>query len=67
MPINVNKVKEIMIENGITPGDLAKGMKVSQSRVSRILKGEVSSSRIKTIHSLATALGVKPKEILKEE
>jgi transcriptional regulator with XRE-family HTH domain len=67
MPINVNKVKEIMIENGITPSDLAKDMKVSQSRVSRILKDEVSSSQIKTIHSLAKALKVKPKEILKEE
>ncbi|WP_455794664.1 helix-turn-helix domain-containing protein [Clostridium butyricum] len=42
-------------------------MEVSKSRISRILNDEVSNSQIKTIHSLATALGVKPKDILKEE
>ena len=67
MPINIDKVKKIMLEKGIAQNDLAKKMKVSKSRVSRILNIEVSNSQIKTIHSLATALDVKPTEILKEE
>lgn len=67
MPININQVKKIMMENGISPSDLASKMNVSRSRVSRILSDETESSQIKTIHSLATALGVKPTEILKEE
>ena len=67
MPIHIDKVKKIMLEKGIAQNDLAKKMKVSKSRVSRILNIEVSNSQIKTIHSLATALDVKPTEILKEE
>ncbi|AGX43993.1 helix-turn-helix domain-containing protein [Clostridium saccharobutylicum] len=67
MPININKVKEIMLEKGIAPSKLAEKMEVSKSRVSQILSDESSSSRIKTIHSLANALDVKPTDILKEE
>ncbi|EES48251.1 helix-turn-helix transcriptional regulator [Clostridium botulinum] len=67
MPININVVKKIMLEKGIAPSDLARKMKISKSRVSRILNTEVSNSQVKTIHSLATALDVNPTEILKEE
>jgi transcriptional regulator with XRE-family HTH domain len=67
MPINIDAVKKIMLNKGIAPSDLAEKMKVSRSRVSRILNDETSSSQIKTIHSLATALEVNPTEILKEE
>ncbi|NFI56985.1 helix-turn-helix transcriptional regulator [Clostridium botulinum] len=67
MPININVVKKIMLEKGIAPSDLARKMKVSKSRVSRILNTEVSNSQVKTIHSLANALDVKPTDILKEE
>lgn len=67
MPININKVKEIMLEKGMAQNDLAEKMNLSKSRVSRILNDEASSSQIKTIHSLAIALGVKPKDILKED
>lgn len=67
MPLNIDAVKNIMLNKGIAPSDLADTMKVSKSRISRILNDETSSSRIKTIYSLANALGVKPAEILKEE
>lgn len=67
MPINIDAVKKIMLTKGIGPSDLAEKMKVSKSRVSRILNDETPSSRIKTIHSLANALDVNPTEILKEE
>ncbi|WP_252254513.1 helix-turn-helix transcriptional regulator [Clostridium sp. ZBS12] len=67
MPININLVKKIMLEKGIAPSDLAKKMKVSKSRVSRLLNIEVSNSQVKTIYSLANALEVNPTEILKED
>ncbi len=67
MPINTKAVKKIMINNCMTPDDLAEKMKVSKSRVSKILNDESSNSQFKTIYSLAKALKVKPSEIIKEE
>ncbi|WP_271814547.1 helix-turn-helix domain-containing protein [Clostridium beijerinckii] len=67
MPINIKAVKKIMINNGMTPDDLAKTMKVSKSRVSKLLNDSNSNSQFKTIYSLAKALKVKPAEIIKEE
>jgi len=66
MPINIKAVKKIMINKGIVPGDLAEKMNLSKSRISRLLNEDVPNSQIKTIHSLAKALDVKPEDILKE-
>lgn len=67
MPININEIKKIMYNKGINRVELAERMKVSKSRISRILNGEVANSQNKTIHSLATALEVEPEDILKED
>jgi len=67
MPINIKAVKKIMIDNSMTLDDLAEKMKVSKSRVSKILNDSTSNSQFKTIYSLAKALKVKPSEIVKEE
>lgn len=67
MPINIKAVKKIMINNNMTPDDLAKTMKVSKSRVSKLLNDSSSNSQFKTIYSLAKALKVKPSEIVMEE
>jgi transcriptional regulator with XRE-family HTH domain len=67
MPINIEAINKIMLNKGMNQVDLAKKMNVTKSRVSRILSDEVSNSQIKTIHSLATALGVEPVDILKED
>lgn len=67
MPINIEAINKIMLNKGMNQVDLAKKMNVTKSRVSRILSDEVSNSRISTIHSLATALEVKPEDILKED
>ena len=67
MPINIDAINKIMLSKGMNQVDLAKKMKVTKSRVSRILSNEVSNSQHKTIHSLATALEVNPEDILKED
>lgn len=64
MPINVDKVKEIMFEKQITKSELAKKLNVANSRVSKLLKNDVDTCREKTIFSLANALEVDPKEII---
>lgn len=64
MPINVDKVKEIMFEKQITKSELAKKLNVTNSRVSKILKNDVETYREKTLFSLAKALEVEPKEII---
>lgn len=67
MPINIKAVKKIMIDNSMTPEDLAKKMNVSTSRVSKLLNDTTSNSQFKTIYTLAKALKVKPAEIIKDE
>ena len=67
MPLNINAINNIMINKKMNQVDLAKKMNVTKSRVSRILSDEVSNSQHKTIYSLANALGVEPKDILKED
>lgn len=64
MPINIEKVKELMLENGLNQKDLADKAEMSPCRISEILSGKTSTSRIKTVHSIAKALDVKPKELL---
>ncbi|MDU3581116.1 MAG: helix-turn-helix transcriptional regulator [Clostridium butyricum] len=67
MPLDINAVKKIMIKKNINNADLAEKMNVTPGRVSKLLNNNVSSYRINTIHSLASALDVEADEILKED
>lgn len=67
MPLNVQAVKKIMIQKGITNKMLSERMNVTLGRVSNILNKETKSSRVETIGKIAKALEVEPLDIVKEE
>jgi transcriptional regulator with XRE-family HTH domain len=67
MPIDIVKVKELMLDKGLNQIDLAEKSKISKGRLSQILNGKTQTNQIKTIHSIANGLGVKPSEIIKED
>lgn len=67
MPINFTEIKKIMLQKNISQNELAEIMEVSKSRVSNLLNGKSKKPQIKTINSLANALGVKVERILEGE
>ena len=68
MSINIERLKEIVIEKGISYTQLAEMTGVSKTQISRLISGNVDKVRPTTISKLSIALGVSYKEIyIKEE
>ena len=67
MPLDIVKVKKIMIKKNISNIELAKKMNVTQGRVSNLLNQKARTCRPSTLNSLANALDVDVEEIYMEE
>lgn len=55
--LRAHKLAEIRSRFGLRQEDVAKRLKVSQSRVSRIEHGDVEQSQVSTLRAYAQALG----------
>lgn len=51
------RLAEIRKEQGLTQGEVAKRIGISQSRVSQLERGELSKSELSTVDAYVTALG----------
>lgn len=68
MAINIDRLKEIVIEKGISYAELAESTGMSKTQISRIVGGVVNKVRPTTISKISNALGVSYKELyIKEE
>ena len=67
MPINKEKLKDLVIKNEMSFSKLAKKSIVSKAQISRIMSDDSSSKvRTDTLGKIANALGVDYKELLEE-
>ena len=64
MKINFEKIKKEMARNNWNISQLAAEMKVSRQKLHFIFSPKFKSHTLKTIESLAMALGVDPKDLL---
>lgn len=67
MAINIEKLKEIMIEKGLSYTELSEITGVSKVQIHRLFKGDVEKTTLKTISKLSKGLGVSYKEFTKGE
>ncbi len=65
MALDIKKIHEIMLKEGLNQSEVASKAKMQTSTLSKILNGKTKKSNMKTIHNIAKGLGVNPKEILK--
>lgn len=66
MRLDIEKIKLIMLNKGISQTDIATKGNINNSVLCRILKGTNEKSNFKTIKKIADGLEVKPEEIIKE-
>ncbi|MDB2150568.1 helix-turn-helix domain-containing protein [Clostridium butyricum] len=66
MELDIKKINDVMLDNGIMQKDLAKNSEIQESTLSKILNGKVSKPNRKTIFSIAKGLNLKPSDIVKE-
>lgn len=66
MELDIKKINDVMLDNGIMQKDLAKNSEIQESTLSKILNGKVSKPNRKTICSIAKGLNLKPSDIVKE-
>lgn len=64
MKIDVRKINELMVKQGLSFAELSEKSGISKQHISRIINLKVEKVRNKTIKSLADALDVDYKEIL---
>lgn len=64
MQINFEKIKKEMARNSWNISQLAKEMDISRQKLHFIFSPKFKSHTLKTIESLATALGVDPKDLV---
>ena len=65
MPINKEKLRDLLIKRKMTYSELSEKSKVSKAQISRIMNEESSSKvRTKTLGKIAEALKVDYKELL---
>lgn len=65
--IDMRKVKEIMINNGLTQTKLAEIVGVSRVRISLLLKNDITRVNYSTAHKLIQGLNVNSKDIIYED
>lgn len=65
--INMRKVKEIMINKGLTQTKLAEIVGVSRVRISLLLKNDITRVNYSTAHKLIQGLNVNSKDIICED
>lgn len=65
--INIRKVKEIMINKGLTQTKLAEIVGVSRARISLLLKNDITRVNYSTAHKLIQGLNVNSKDIICED
>lgn len=65
MALDISKIQDIMLKEGLNQSEVANKGKMQTSTLSKILSGKTKKSNIKTIHNIAKGLGVEPKTILK--
>ncbi len=63
MAINVESLKLILAEKGMSQKALSDAFRISSKTISRILAGEERNSNKKTTERIAKAIGVKPEEL----
>ena len=67
MPINVQRLKELVIERGISYTELSKKSNISKTQISRIINSDGTKKvRPTTIKLLADSLKVNYKELWKD-
>lgn len=64
MKVDVRKINELMVKQGLSFTELSEKSGISKQHISRIINLKVEKVRNKTIKSLADALSVDYKEIL---
>ena len=64
MKVDVRKINELMVKQGLSFTELSERSGISKQHISRIINLKVEKVRNKTIKSLADALSVDYKEIL---
>lgn len=64
MPIDNEKLIELMVKNKLNQSNLSKKAKISNSQLTRVLKGDCKP-RIDTVAKIAEALNVNYKELIK--
>lgn len=62
--MNINKVRRIMEEKGITQYRLAKLTGISEAQISRLLNGKRCDPKISAVKAIAAALQVEISEII---
>ena len=67
MAINIERLKEIVIEKGISYTELAEMAGVSKTQISRLISGNVDNVRPTTISKISNGLGVSYKELYIKE
>ena len=66
MQINAQKLRQLRIESALSQQDLERATGIAQSTISNLELGN-RPARLSTIRKLAEALGVEPKEFMKEQ
>lgn len=67
MPINREKLRDLLVERKMTYSELSEKSEVSKAQISRIMNEETSSKvRTKTLGKIAEALEVDYRELLEE-
>lgn len=63
MPLNVDRLNELLVEKNLNYSELAEKAKISKTQVSRIVNKKEPKVQLKTISALCTALDVPFKEL----
>lgn len=64
MILDREKIKLLMLDNGLTQRKLADSLNVTNGYISKLLNGKVRRNRNITIIKIARVLGVNPSEIV---
>ncbi len=64
MPIDLNKLRSLRTESGLTQTQLGEAAEMPQSSIARLEAGKKSDIRVSTLENLAKALKVQPEELL---
>lgn len=63
MPLNIDKLNELLVEKELNYSDLAEKANISKTQISRIVNKDNPEVRLKTISAISKALGVSYKEL----
>lgn len=66
MALDIEKLRELVIESGLSYSELSEKSGISKTHISRIINLEVKNVRTKTIKALCDALEIKCSVILEK-